>query len=85
MDNAVLKIKKGQGITIIIEGYEDHASLYDYDDVFQIVLQQAQQDLNNRRNEKWRKKNENGRQDAYAGQAQLADISAANIATVVRK
>ena len=52
MDSAVLNVKKGQDITIIIEGYEDHAASFDYDDVLQVILQQAQNDLNKRRNKR---------------------------------
>lgn len=54
MDNAVLNIKKGQGITLVIEGYEDHASSFEYDDVLQVILSQAQTDLNKRRGERQR-------------------------------
>lgn len=54
MDNAVLNVKKGQNITIVIEGYEDHTASFDYDDVLQVILQQAQTDLNKRRSEKQR-------------------------------
>lgn len=54
MDNAVLTIKKDQGITLIIEGYEDHAASFNYDDVLQVILQQAQTDLNKRRSERQR-------------------------------
>lgn len=54
IDNAVLKIKKGQGITLVIEGYEDHSSSFCYDDVLQVILQQAQTDLNKRRSERQR-------------------------------
>lgn len=54
MDNAVLSVKKGQGITIVIEGYEDHMASFEYDDVLQVILQQAQTDLNKRRSERQR-------------------------------
>jgi len=54
MDNAVLNIKKGQGITLVIEGYEDHSASFEYDDVLQVILQQAQTDLNKRRSERQR-------------------------------
>jgi hypothetical protein len=54
MDNAVLNIKKGQGITLVIEGYEDHAASFEHDDVLQVILTQAQTDLNKRRSERQR-------------------------------
>ena len=54
MDNVVLNIKKGQGITLIIEGYEDHAASFEHDDVLQVILTQAQTDLNKRRSERQR-------------------------------
>ena len=54
MDNAVLNVKKGQNITIVIEGYEDHTASFDYDDVLQVILTQAQTDLTKRRSEKQR-------------------------------
>lgn len=70
MDNAVLNIKKGQGITLVIEGYEDHSASFDYDDVLQVILQQAQTDLNKRRSERERRKYESQMKDvAYANQA----------------
>lgn len=59
MENAVLNVKKGQNITIVIEGYEDHRASFDYDDVLQVILTQAQSDLNKRRAERQRLKNEN--------------------------
>jgi hypothetical protein len=59
LDNAVIKIKKGQGITLIIEGYEDHSASFPYDDVLQVILQQAQTDLNKRRSERQRLQYEN--------------------------
>lgn len=54
MDHAVLNVKKGQNITIMIEGYEDHAASFGYDDVLQVILMQAQIDLSKRRNERQR-------------------------------
>ena len=54
MDNAVLNVKKGQNITIVIEGYEDHMASFEYDDVLQVILSQAQTDLNKRRSERQR-------------------------------
>lgn len=52
MDNATVTLKKGQGLTIVVEGYEDHAPSFHYDDVLQVILAEAQQTLNKRRNER---------------------------------
>jgi len=81
MDNAVLTVKKGQGITIVIEGYEDHVASFEYDDVLQVILRQAQTDLNQRRNERERRKYENQTKTEpyYANQAQACGVQASGL------
>lgn len=75
MDRAVLNVKKGQDIVIIIEGYEDHKASFDYDDVLQVILTQAQTDLNKRRSEKQRSQHGNSSANEKYYSAQTAEVA----------